>query len=429
MSFENVNVKPEIVSALKKIGIETPTPIQEKSIPLIHSGKDVVGISNTGSGKTAAFGVPMLQHIQKKGKIQALVMAPTRELVVQIAKELEKFSKNLNLFIATVYGGVGFDPQVKNLAKADIVVSTPGRMLDHIEHNTINLTQLTCFVLDEADKMVEMGFIEDITRILDHTPKNKQMLLFGATISDEINRIKADYMTNPETIEADVYVKQELLEQYYYNVKPHEKFSLLCHLLRKEETHGVIIFCSTRATVELISKNLKTQNIKNDMIHGKLTQNRRLKVIEAFNKEKVNVLVASSVAARGLHIDHVSHVFNYDLSRDPEEYIHRIGRTARAGQRGKAITLLSQKDYPSFDEINSRFNVSIEKLPPEQFERLRFDMKSGQQRRGHFNNRSFGGPRGHGRSHHSQRQGSSHGRSRFGGQKKSSFGFNDIHTR
>lgn len=373
MNFEQLKVQPRIAAALKELGIVEPTLIQQKAIPLIKLGKDVIGISKTGSGKTAAFGVPILENLKDSRDLQALIIAPTRELALQISGEMQKFSKYRKCLIATVYGGVSLGPQIDRIAKAQIVVGTPGRLLDHLKRGNLNLSRLTCLVLDEADKMVEMGFIEDIEHIISKTPRNRQTLLFGATISDEIDRLKRTHLKQPVFAEAEKQVQQELLQQFYYNVKQHEKFSLLVHLLKKEQLGRVIIFCSTRNTVEVVAKNLRNQGIKSEMIHGKLSQNRRMRVMDNFNKGRVNLLIASSVAARGLHIDDITHVFNYDLSKDPQEYIHRIGRTARAGESGKAITLLSPKDHGLFAEILARYKVEVKELVEKEFPRLRFE--------------------------------------------------------
>lgn len=387
MTFKLLNINSDIVRSLDEQGLTKPTPIQEKAIPLIMSGKDIIGISKTGSGKTAAFGIPVLEKVVPGKGLQVLIMAPTRELACQISQELNKFGKYLRCSITTVYGGVAIQPQMDKIARADIVVGTPGRLLDHLQRNTLNLSLLKCFVLDEADKMVEMGFIEDIRKILDCTKKDKQMLLFGATISEEIEYLKRNYMNKPETARADTHLKEEFLKQYYYNVEPHEKFSLLVHALKKEDTGRVIIFCSTRSTVEILTKNLNFQGITAEMIHGKLNQNRRLRVMNNFNKGNPNILVASAVAARGIDIKDVTHIFNYDLSKDPQEYIHRIGRTARAGALGKAITLLSPRDHEAFNSILNMHNVNVELLQLEEFPRLHFKTGVTQSR---FSGNGFG---------------------------------------
>ncbi|MBW2975970.1 DEAD/DEAH box helicase [Candidatus Woesearchaeota archaeon] len=395
MLFEDLNVSPELASGLKEMGLKEPTEIQVKAIPLIREAKDVISISKTGSGKTAAFGIPLLENVKHGHGVQYLVVAPVRELAVQISNELKKFGKYLRFTVATVYGGVSINPQIEAIEGADIVVGTPGRLIDHLENHNLSLSKVKCVVLDEADKMAEMGFIEDIRKILNKTQKNRQILLFGATISYEIEDLKQEYMHEPVTAQAESHVEEEFLEQYYYDVRQFEKFSLLVHLLKKEQKDLAIIFCSARSTVEAVTKNLRANGIKAEMVHGKLSQNRRLKAIENFHKGKPNILVASAVAARGLDIKDVSHIFNYDLSQDAQEYVHRVGRTARAGKTGKAITLLSERDYDVFREILGRYPIEVKQLPLEDFQRLRFyigDRRSSGGARG-FGNRSSGSRR------------------------------------
>ncbi len=430
MSFEKLNISPDIVKGLREMGLTKPTQIQEKSIPLIREGKDVIGISKTGSGKTAAFGVPLLERIEHGKGLQVLVIVPVRELAVQITKELHKFGRYVKFSTSTVYGGVSLNPQIEALKTADIAVGTPGRLRDHLERRTLNLSKIKTVVLDEADKMVEMGFIEDIRAILDQTPSGIQTLLFGATLSNEIGQLKKEYMKSPETAQAESHVQQEFLEQYYYSVPQQEKFSLLVHLLKKEQKELAIIFCSARSTVEMVTKNLRNYGINAEMIHGKLSQNRRLSVIENFHKGKPNVLVASAVAARGLDIKDVTHIFNYDLARDPQEYVHRVGRTARAGEKGKAITLLSEKDHDVFREILYRYPVKVTELPLENFERLRFDARRAESRGPRrFGQRGFSrGPRRFGSHERSDRPRSYGGHessdrpSSYGGYKPRRFG-------
>ncbi|PIZ50968.1 ATP-dependent helicase [Candidatus Woesearchaeota archaeon CG_4_10_14_0_2_um_filter_33_13] len=396
--FEELNLSPELVRALKEEGITKPTVIQEKAIPLVLEGRDVIGMSYTGSGKTVAFGVPIIEKTQTGNGLKTVILTPTRELAVQISNEMKKFSKYKPCRIATVYGGVALDPQVQEMARADILVSTPGRLLDHLQRGNVDLSQIHYFVLDEADKMVEMGFIEDVERILSQTSADRQILLFGATLSDEIDNIKRHHMRDPAVAEADKHVKQEFLEQFYYDIPMNQKFSLLVHLLKEEETDRVMIFCSSRSTVELLTHNLRAQGVKAEMLHGKMSQAKRLSVIAGFNKDKVKVLVASAVAARGLDIKDVTHVFNYDLSQDPQEYVHRIGRTARAGEKGKAVTLLSDRDYPAFDQVFKQYKMDIKELTPGEFPKLRFETRMHESSpRG----RSFNGNRNlDGRRHH-----------------------------
>ncbi len=372
MIFQELNIKAEVIKALSENGIKEPTSIQQKAIPLIKRGKDLIGKSKTGSGKTAAFGIPLLDAIRPRAGAQALILAPTRELAIQISGELEKFGKYTDIRIATVYGGVAINPQIRAIARADIIVGTPGRVLDHLQRKTMILSKLKHFVLDEADRLVDMGFIRDIEHILSYTPRKKQMLLFGATLSREVERLKQSHMNHPVIAEAESQVEEEYLEQYYYNVEQKEKFSLLVHLLNNEKTDQVIIFCSNRFMVERVSKNLKAQNMKVGMIHGRLTQNKRLRIINDFNRGRPNILVASPVAARGLDIKGVSHIFNYDLSQDPQEYVHRVGRTARAGETGVAITLLSQRDHGAFKQIMHNYDMNIRELEADKFPYLKF---------------------------------------------------------
>jgi len=383
-TFSELGVNSDIVRALSKFGITEPTDIQEQAIPIIKSGKDIIGKSKTGSGKTAAFGIPLLDSLKHSSNVQALILAPTRELAVQISGELEKFGKYTDLKFATVYGGVSMFHQVRDIKKADIVIGTPGRVLDHLNRKTLKLSELTHFVLDEADQMVDMGFIKDIEKILRYTKKKKQMILFGATISHEVELIRRKYMNKPFVAESEVHVTEEYLEQYYYNVQKQKKFSLLVHLLNVEKVNQIIVFCSSIRTVELIAKNLKAQKIKSGMIHGKMNQNKRMRAIKEFNNGNQNILVASPVAARGLDIKNVSHIFNYDLSKDPQEYVHRVGRTARAGESGKAFTLLSSKDHPVFRQILQDYDLNIQEVIIESFPRVDFDISASRQRNNRF---------------------------------------------
>jgi superfamily II DNA/RNA helicase len=372
MKFEDLNLNKDLVKAINELGIIKPTNIQEETIPLAEKGFDIVGISKTGSGKTLAFSLPILEKIIPGVGIQALILAPTRELAVQISTEIGKFSKYKKCSVATIFGGVSLAPQIDAITSADVIVGTPGRILDHLSRRTLDIRNVKYAVLDEADKMVEMGFIEDVSRILDHTGQDKQVYLFGATISEEIQEIEKKYMKNPKTIKTSTQVQEQYLQQFYYDVKPQEKFSLLIHLLKNEAYERAIIFCSTRMTVDIVAKNLTRHSVDCESIHGKLSQSRRLRVIENFNKGKIKLLIASAVAARGLDIKDVTHVINYDLPQDPQEYIHRIGRTARAGETGKAITLLSHKDYAAFAEIQERYPLEINKLEAKNVEKQHF---------------------------------------------------------
>jgi ATP-dependent RNA helicase DeaD len=366
MRFEEINLRPEI------LGFEETTEIQSKCIPEVLKGKDLVGQSQTGSGKTAAFGLPILNSIMPGMGIQAIILTPTRELGVQVHEALVSFAKFTHLRMACVYGGVGLGPQVDALRNADLVVGTPGRVLDHLERRTMNLSKVKFFVLDEADRMLEMGFIDDVKKILSQTPRDKQSLLFSATMPTQIRNIIAHNFRNPQVIKGQVHVDRSLLRQVYYNIRPEEKFSLLVHLLKSQQ--GVsLIFCATRNEVDVVERNLKNNGIKAMAIHGGLTQSKRLQVVDMLKNEETKVLVATDVAARGLDIKNITHVYNYDLPNGPEDYTHRIGRTARAGEDGDAITLLTQNDYGKFQTILNDRTIKVNKLDTPQFQMLRFE--------------------------------------------------------
>ncbi|MFH1211542.1 MAG: DEAD/DEAH box helicase [Candidatus Woesearchaeota archaeon] len=394
MRLEELEIKAEILKALKRIGFTEPTPIQEKCIPEIKAGKNVVAQSLTGSGKTAAFGVPILEKIVPEKGLQMLVLTPTRELAAQVGEMLANFAFFMKINITTVYGGVGIEPQISALRRAHIVVATPGRMLDHIGRDTINLKNIQFLVLDEADKMFEMGFIEDVTEIIRCLPKQRQTLLFSATIPQEVHQLVKRFISNPVIIKEKLHVDKSLLRQVYYDVKHQDKFSLLIHLLKHKTPDLAIVFCGTRREVDAVAKNLKMQKIRAMAVHGGLSQNKRSFAVDSLKKENINVLVATDVAARGLDINRVSHVYNYDSPKTPNEYTHRIGRTARAGKYGEAVTLLSDRDHENFGNVMSdrSLNIQKEKLP--QFERIKFD-RAMQQRGGRDFRRETGQSRGY----------------------------------
>ncbi len=374
MDFKKLEIKEEVVNILTEMGITSPTEIQEKVIPEIKKGIDLVGISKTGSGKTIAFTLPLIDKISVGTGIQALIVVPVRELAEQVGKEIRKFARHIRPNVTVIYGGVSLFPQKENLKKADIVVGTPGRLLDHINRRNIDFSKVKIVVLDEADKMASLGFIEDVEMILKATPKTRQTLLFGATISEEISLLKQKYMKNPIIIKSIPHVSEAYLNQFYYDVQMREKFSMLVHLIVKEKPNLAMIFCSTRRNAELVSKNLQNQVLDAQVLHGGISQSSRLKILEGFHNGKPSILVATAVAARGLDIKNVTHIFNYDVPKNPEEYIHQIGRTARAGEHGKAITLLSQNDHDNFSNILRRYPVKVNKLPKEQFQLVHFDI-------------------------------------------------------
>jgi superfamily II DNA/RNA helicase len=372
MKFEELGLKPELLKATIALEYVETTEIQEKTIPVILSGKDIVGTSQTGSGKTAAFGLPILNSIVAGKGVQAIILTPTRELCVQVHDTLKMLGKYLPIRYACVYGGVSIGPQIDDLRRADIVVGTPGRTLDHLDRRSLALDKVKYFVLDEADKMLEMGFIDDIMKIIKHTPRTKQSLMFSATMPVQIRRIVDQYFNHPTLITGQKRVDNSLLRQVYYNIEPNQKFSLLVHLIKVQ--HGVaLIFCATRHEVDLVTDNLCRAGVKSVAIHGGLTQGKRLQVVDMIKKEHVKVLVATDVAARGLDIKNITHVFNYDVPRSPDEYIHRIGRTARAGEEGDAITLLTHVDYDKFSKVLSDRSLKVEKAMIPKFENVMFE--------------------------------------------------------
>ena len=387
MKYSELNIQEPILKSIAEMGYEEPTEIQSKAIPIIREGKDLIGQSETGSGKTAAFGIPILEKIIEGGSIQALIVAPTRELVEQIARNLKEYSKHKKTHIAIIYGGVGYEHQIQNIRKAEIIVGTPGRLLDHLRNGNLFLGYLKTAVLDEADKMFEMGFIEDVQEILRHTPKNRQTLMFSATVSDQIQQLIETQMRRPVLIKTKEYVEKSLLKQVYYDVPREQKFSLLVHLIGKEKPTLGIVFCATRRQVDFVSKNLYRNGINSMPLHGGLSQPKRNQIMDDFRSGKLHILVASDVAARGLDIKNVSHIFNFSIPKTPKEYIHRIGRTARMGNSGIAINLLDQTDYENFNRVQQDHTIQVEQMQLPQFKKLAFVVE---RREGGFGARPYG---------------------------------------
>ncbi|HJH29162.1 MAG TPA: DEAD/DEAH box helicase [Methanosarcinaceae archaeon] len=350
------------MKSIDEHGFENPTEIQEKSIPLILDGEDVIAGSATGSGKTLAFASGILQNSDKGNGIQALILTPTRELAEQVANSFRKFSKYDPLKIISIYGGVGINPQIKGLKTADVVVATPGRLLDHISRNTIKFNNVKTLVLDEADHMFDMGFIKDVEKIIKKCPQSRQTLLFSATISKEVVRLSRKYMKNPVQVSVDSYIDPAKLNQVVYKVNADMKLSLLVHLLKNESSNLGMVFCNTKRNTDKIAKKLRNTGIDAIAIHGGLTQNKRNNIMQSFHSGKVSVLVCTDVAGRGLDIQGVSHVYNYEIPRESKQYIHRIGRTARAGNEGKAINILSEKDRDNFSSVLRDNDVYIKEM-------------------------------------------------------------------
>ncbi len=385
--FRDIGISEPIIKIIEAEKFLKPSEVQKKTVPLILKGRDVIASSATGSGKTFAFAAGIIKKFKKINSVQSLTVVPTRELAKQVAKVFNKYAKHKNLQVLSIYGGVSIKPQIKKLKTADIVVGTPGRLLDHLQRRTIDLSNIKYLILDEADRMLDMGFIDDVSKIIKHCPKKRQTLLFSATISNEVITLADKYMNNPIEIEAEKRVDPEKISQIYYDVDDKKKFSLLVHLLKKESSNLVMVFCNTRKTTEFIAKNLKNLNINAAEIHGGLSQGKRHKVLSDFHNKKTTVLVCTDVAARGLDVKGVSHVYNYSIPRDAKDYIHRIGRTARAGNEGKVINLIGSKDYSSFDKVN-RKNDNIKHVETPNFKSSRITWVHKKRKR-RFNKKRF----------------------------------------
>ncbi|MFH0987041.1 MAG: DEAD/DEAH box helicase [Candidatus Micrarchaeota archaeon] len=347
-SFKELGVTEPVLRSILLENFNDPTEIQDKSIPLILEGKDVIAGSATGSGKTLAFAAGIINSCSAGGGIQALVMTPTRELSEQVAGAIIKFSKFKKLEVAKIYGGVPINPQIQMLKRADVVVGTPGRLLDHIGRRSIDLRRVKVLVLDEADRMLDMGFLRDVEKIVVQCPKERQTLLFSATIDDEVMRLSKRHMKSPHAVSAEAFVDPGKLRQVYYEVDSSAKFSLLVHLLKAEQKGIVMVFCNARYMVDAVAGNLRLNGIEAHAMHGGLSQSRRSQVLADFHSKTATVLVCTDVAARGLDISGVTHVYNYNIPKTHNEYIHRIGRTARAGAEGMAVSLLSREDHAFF---------------------------------------------------------------------------------
>lgn len=393
MKFNELKINKELIRRAEDNGFDSLTAIQEQCIPHVLKGKDVVGQAETGSGKTLAFALPIIENAEPGKGIQALILTPTRELCVQVTDVFKEFGKPIGVKALSVYGGVGIEPQIRNLKIAEVVVGTPGRILDHIGRQTVDFRRVKTLVLDETDKMFEMGFIDDVERIMSYCPKNRQTLMFSATIFDQVLSVMRRHLKNPHIVRTKSQVDAKKLKQVYYDIyNQNSKFSLLVHLIRHKTPGLAIVFCATRDQSDIIAKNLRNHKVNALAIHGGMTQNRREKSLQSLKNEHIDVLVATDVAARGLDIKNVTHVYNYDVSKTTNEYLHRIGRTARAGEKGDAVTLLTQRDHDNFRRITQDDELNIEKAEMPKFERLQFDMGRRQNFRG-FNRGGRGGGR------------------------------------
>jgi ATP-dependent RNA helicase DeaD len=364
--FEELPIAGEIIQSLKEFGFREMFPIQAAAIlPLLQS-RDVIGQAKTGTGKTAAFGIPMVQRIDRSlDAVQGLVLVPTRELAVQVASDLNRLGEHLSVRSLAVYGGQPIYGQMEALQRTvHIVVGTPGRVIDHISRGTLLLDQVGFVVLDEADRMLDMGFREDIEFILSRTSSDRQTAMFSATMPDEILSLASRHMYNPEKIlvSRDEIAVEEI-EQLYRQVDPERKFQALCDILNDQSVRRALIFCSTKIGTDRLGYRLSRMRRDVAVIHGDLTQPQRERALENFRRGRVRFLVATDVASRGLDIDGVSHVVNYDVPSDPLLYFHRIGRTGRAGASGIAVTLVSRREMMDLKRIQSMTNTRMHELP------------------------------------------------------------------
>lgn len=372
INFSDWALKPEILSSLRGMGFVHPTEIQVEAIPLLLQGLDVIGQAKTGTGKTAAFGIPILQNLKPSvSHVQALVLAPTRELAEQVGEEIRNIGKNLHAKIAIIYGGAGYEPQIHALqGQPHVVVGTPGRLMDHMRRGILKINKVHFLVLDEADRMLDMGFLEDVRWILDHCPpsQQRQTMFFSATIPDAIRDLARHFMRDPQFVKgaATPTLTVESVEQIYYSVGRRNKLWALTRVLEHEESGLMIVFCATKRMTDQLARDLHRLGYAAEPLHGGLTQARRNRVLDKFRDSKIKILVATDVAARGLDIEDVTHVINYDLPEEPEVYVHRIGRTARMGKRGKAISFVSKYDKGQLSLIQRMAGGLIElREPPE----------------------------------------------------------------
>ena len=362
---------PALLRAVAEQGYTQPTPIQAQAIPVVLAGRDLLGAAKTGTGKTAGFTLPLLQKLVEKANtshsparhpVRALIITPTRELAAQIEESVRTYGKYTSLKSALVYGGVGMQPQVDALRRGvDILVATPGRLLDHVQQKTVDLRQVQILVLDEGDRMLDMGFIHDIRRILALLPAQRQNLLFSATFPEEIRKLAASFMRNPATVEvARRNTPAELVAQVAYPVQADQKRSLLAHLVKSNDWRQVLVFVRTKHGANRLAQQLLREGIEADAIHGNKAQNARTRTLAQFKAGSLRVLVATDIAARGLDIEALPHVVNYDMPHVAEDYVHRIGRTGRAGVEGEAVSLVSPEERPLLAAIEKLMNRKVE---------------------------------------------------------------------
>lgn len=388
MKFEDLSLHPTLLKAVKDQNYITPTAIQIQAIPLILNRKDVLGSAQTGTGKTAAFALPILHHLihekqdNSKPKIKALIVTPTRELAIQIGENFTAYSKYTNIRNTVVFGGVNQGPQTDMLNKGvDILIATPGRLLDLMGQGFISLKDVSYFVLDEADRMLDMGFIHDIKKLLEKLPRERQSLFFSATMPDTILKLSNTILKHPEKVAAhQVSTTAETIKQFIYYTNKNDKKDLLHHILKDKNIKQILVFSRTKHGADRIARNLKSQNINTAAIHGDKTQAQRQKALQAFKNAEVRVLVATDIAARGIDIDKLSYVLNYDIPNEPETYVHRIGRCGRAGEQGVSISICETEENGYTKDIEKLIKQKIEEVKNHPFPQTDIPMSAQQKK-------------------------------------------------
>jgi ATP-dependent RNA helicase DeaD len=365
VKFSDLELKPSLLKAIRRAGFEEATPIQAQTMPLILQGRDVIGQAQTGTGKTAAFGLPILQALPPRAsKLQALIIEPTRELALQTREELFRLGRDEHAHVQVVYGGTPISRQIKALKhNPTVLVGTPGRILDHLQRRTVKLTDVQQVVLDEADEMLDMGFIQDIEKILSYVKQPHQTLLFSATMPQAVMKLGEKFMNHPDVIKIQAkHLTTDLIDQYFVRAKDYEKFEILCRLFDVQAPDLALVFVRTKKRVDELTHGLQARGYNAAGIHGDLSQSRREMVLKRFRQGKIDFLVATDVAARGLDISGVTHVYNFDMPQDPDSYVHRIGRTGRAGQNGISVTFVTPDEIGYLRTIEQLTKTKMQPL-------------------------------------------------------------------
>jgi ATP-dependent RNA helicase RhlE len=371
MSFDSFKLHPQIAAGIRTLGYHKPTPIQNQAIPKVLEGRDVMGLAQTGTGKTAAFALPILERLMNgpRGRVRALIVAPTRELAEQIHEAVGDLGRQTRLRSITVYGGVSIKPQIQKLRTGtEIVVACPGRLLDHISQGTIDLSHVEVLVLDEADRMFDMGFLPDVRKIIRHVPTQRQTLLFSATMPEDIRRLAHEILRTPLTVQVGHSAPANTVSHALYPVNQHLKTALLLELLRNTDTESVLIFTRTKHRAKRLGQQLEKAGYRAASLQGNLSQNRRQEALEGFRNGSFQILVATDIAARGIDVSSISHVINYDMPDTADAYTHRIGRTGRAAKTGDAFTFITHEDEDMVGSIERLLREKVERRALEGFD-------------------------------------------------------------